>query len=685
MRAPPPSGAALDLDRGRADHDHVPGLKAAGALELLAVDHRAVQGAEILDLQRRVGRAHYRMPAGDQRILDRDVGVRPAENHLARRARTARPPADRPSCEGRTFSGKSSVEVAVVTSRPYLLDRGQCRRLPRLAARHFPISSCYGIPPAEEAGRIAPSRAPWRARTCRRGCHWRFARLLFLVRPGDDRVAVAVDEAEPGGRRTRRRGAANGQDTLALPTRRSQGRSSLRRRSARPRRRRRSACPLPFLKNVERQVVREGRDSVRRGRAEVGSTACPRRNVLVVQCISAPRPCWGRPPRRVSSPSSCSSFLVLERARIPPTIPPAMRTSRTIATRRGAYFFRFGPPSTGPGAAGAADGCSATGGEGGGGGAVAPAAAAAEITGPRDEMSLVGLLGPAGLGADQRLAHRRGELRRGGIAVVHVLRHRLSDDAVHLGRQIGPLLRGGRRRLEQVRVHEGNFRILLVRRRAGQRLVQDAAERVHVGAAVEARAPRSAPAPVVGRAHEHAGLRQRRRARCFASPKSDRYSGRPSCPPDDRMLAGFTSRWTSPRLVRGVQRARHLAPDRLRHGRRQRAPGSSTQVRAADEAHRYVEDAARVAGLVDRNDVRVVERAARRDSRVKRRGTSRPGSTCMRIFSATVRSRRGCSSAVDDAHPAAANHLFQPVAGELRSDLWHPGSLVTHAVVTDRS
>ena len=72
----------LDLDRRLADGYDVAGLQPARLADPLAVDPRAVERAEILDLEAVLHGADRCVPARDERIIDRDVGIRPSEQKL---------------------------------------------------------------------------------------------------------------------------------------------------------------------------------------------------------------------------------------------------------------------------------------------------------------------------------------------------------------------------------------------------------------------------------------------------------------------------------------------------------------------------------------------------------------------------------------------------------------------------
>ena len=102
----------------------------------------------------------------------------------------------------------------------------------------------------------------------------------------------------------------------------------------------------------------------------------------------------------------------------------------------------------------------------------------------------------------------RARLAGGLVAVVGLLGHRLGDDGVERGRAVGAGLGDERGRLGDVRVHLRHVGGLVVREALGQRLVEDAAERVDVGAGVHRLAADLLGGGVVDAAHEQAGLGQ---------------------------------------------------------------------------------------------------------------------------------------------------------------------------------
>ena len=112
----------------------------------------------------------------------------------------------------------------------------------------------------------------------------------------------------------------------------------------------------------------------------------------------------------------------------------------------------------------------------------------------------------------ERLPGRVDELAAARVAVVGVLRHRVAEDGVDLDRQVG-VARSAGRRLLQVRPEDGQLGARRRRRLARQALVEHAAERVHVGAAVHVAALDLLRRRVGGRADARARRFRRCRAR----------------------------------------------------------------------------------------------------------------------------------------------------------------------------
>ena len=124
-------------------------------------------------------------------------------------------------------------------------------------------------------------------------------------------------------------------------------------------------------------------------------------------------------------------------------------------------------------------------------------------------------------------------------------------------------------------------------------------------------------------------------------------------------------------LVGGIEGARDLGDEAGSTSRLERAAiDQVAQVRPLHPAHRDVEDSVLLARLVHRDDVRVIDRGGDHPfapEPLAKRGVSgqRRGHQLQRHRAREPQLGR----AVDDAHPAAGGHLFDPVAGELRADL----------------
>ena len=93
------------------------------------------------------------------------------------------------------------------------------------------------------------------------------------------------------------------------------------------------------------------------------------------------------------------------------------------------------------------------------------------------------------------------------------------------------------------------------------------------------------------------------------------------------------------------------------------------QVGAVDEAHREVELAVDLAGVVDGDDVRVLERG-RQPGLAQEALTERAigGEVRGEQLQRDVAVEREIARAVDDAHPTTADDRLDPVAGELGAD-----------------
>ena len=120
----------------------------------------------------------------------------------------------------------------------------------------------------------------------------------------------------------------------------------------------------------------------------------------------------------------------------------------------------------------------------------------------------------------------------------------------------------------------------------------------------------------------------------------------------------------------GVERRGDLADDPERAPERQPPllPDQRLQVGAVHEGHRDIEQAVLLAGVVDRDDVRVVERGGKpglAQEAVAEVGLADPGREQLQRREAAEPDVLG---PVDDARAAAADLLEDAVSPELRAD-----------------
>ena len=264
----------------------------------------------------------------------------------------------------------------------------------------------------------------------------------------------------------------------------------------------------------------------------------------------------------------------------------------------------------------------------------------------------------------ERLAQRVGELAAAAVPVVGLLGHHLGYHLVHGLRQVRPHRGHPRRRRGQVRVEHRHRHLAPERHRAGQQRVRHAPEGVLVRPAVHVPPADLLGRRVVGRAEELPGLGQpARRHHAPGQPEVGQVHV--------RRAAGRGVDQDVPRLdvtvhqaggVRGVQGRGHRGDDRRRPVRPQPALpfDDHPQVVAGHEAHRDEQHAARLARVVDGDDVRVVHR---RD-RACLAGEPPlhqvvPGQQLQRHHPAEPL----VAGPVHRRHPAHADQLLEPVPG----------------------
>jgi hypothetical protein len=281
-----------------------------------------------------------------------------------------------------------------------------------------------------------------------------------------------------------------------------------------------------------------------------------------------------------------------------------------------------------------------------------------------------------------RLARRRGERGAPEVAGRRVARRgllgqRAGDDRVERERHARRRRRPGRL-LVQVGGDRRRHGGAAERRRAGERGVQHAAERVDVGAGVDRLA-----AEVLGR-HEVDGPDP---AAALGDPRrlgvldaGDPEVAEVDVRARDQHVRGLDVAVHEAGGVRGVEGAADLRDDRGRPARREPplAAQERVEVRARDVAHDQVEVAVLLAGAVDRDHVRVVDRRGQPRLALEALAERRVrgavgGDQLQRDRPAEAKLRR----AVDDAHAAGAEQLLDAAAGELRSggQVGHPRPL----------
>ncbi len=233
-----------------------------------------------------------------------------------------------------------------------------------------------------------------------------------------------------------------------------------------------------------------------------------------------------------------------------------------------------------------------------------------------------------------------------------------------------------------VRPQQRDVRRTRERRLPGQGLVEDASERVDIGALVERVAGDLLGGDVLERAHDLArDAHSRQRAGALGQPEVAEVAVLASGGLGDEHVRGLDVAMDEPLLVRGVERLCDLREeiDRALGLERAVLGHDLGQVRALDVAHREEEQAVLVSRLVDRDDVRVVERGG--DPRLAQEALAEAlvlgelgGDDLERDLAAEAL----LLGAVDRTHPATADERFDSVAGDRRSRRQHGACEVAH-------
>ena len=199
------------------------------------------------------------------------------------------------------------------------------------------------------------------------------------------------------------------------------------------------------------------------------------------------------------------------------------------------------------------------------------------------------------------------QLAAGGEAVLRRLRERPCEDVVEGGRQLRADVGEARRRVQQMGVQDRHVAVALEQPASGQALEQHASQRVDVGGR-----PRDLAVELLGRRVPEA---------CRRTPARRRAAGAGGGDPEvaeERAAAGLVDEDVR-RLdvamheaagVDGIERRRELPADRQRPRRVECAGGADqlAEIAAVDVAHRDVQHAVLGAGVIDRDDARVVDR-----------------------------------------------------------------------------
>ncbi len=192
------------------------------------------------------------------------------------------------------------------------------------------------------------------------------------------------------------------------------------------------------------------------------------------------------------------------------------------------------------------------------------------------------------------------------VPLVRILGERAHHDHIELVRDVGPQRRGRLRRGGEVLHRDLDRRLAVERRLAGQQLVEDDAERVEVGARVDLASLGLLGREVLRRADDRARLGHL--ARAGARDPEVRHLHAALAVDEDVVRLDVAVHDAVP--VCEAQRREDLARvlDRDVDRRGAAADDQLLQRAAVEELHRDVVGVLRLAAVVDRDDVRVVER-----------------------------------------------------------------------------
>ena len=261
---------------------------------------------------------------------------------------------------------------------------------------------------------------------------------------------------------------------------------------------------------------------------------------------------------------------------------------------------------------------------------------------------------------DQRAARR--------VAVGRILRERPAQDPVGLLAQRRIARSRRRHRIVDVAPQHHHDGVAAVRRLPGQRLEQDAAERVDVRATIDPPARDEFGGSVSRGAREHAASVSLRRGRAQAEVGEVHVLRRIRCPTaSDQDVRGLDVSMDKAPPMRGVEGARDGCEQRdraLRLEPRARRE-DATQVRPLDEPHRDEQASLVLAGLVDRQHVRVIE--ARGEARLAQEALAEPvviGEVRREQLQRDRAPKPRVDGLVHLAHAAPGDQRLDPIGGE---------------------
>ena len=217
-------------------------------------------------------------------------------------------------------------------------------------------------------------------------------------------------------------------------------------------------------------------------------------------------------------------------------------------------------------------------------------------------------------------------------------------------------------------MQDGVFRAVRKGRRPGQGLVQDAAEGIDVGARADRSSLDLLGSRVLDGAEKVAGRGQAARSRLLrdAEVREVRVVGALLDEDVARLHVSMDERV----CVRGVERAGELLDQEDRPADAERAALEDLlQIGALNEAHGDVEEPVGLPGVVDGDDVRVVDRG--RDVRLAHEALAEllvPGQLVRQHLERDLAGEPYLLRDVDDAHAAAAEDRFDPEPGDFRPD-----------------